>query len=132
MHSPTSSPSEAGSRAGHRQDVSTPSSWRILDEHVTLTLLATGGTVRPHTLRWRGSTWSVVGTAHHWSTWHALAVEQGDQDVPPTSRALRVEFWRFSAQTNPVAPVFHFEIRGREDHWRLARLGVVFDLPVDA
>lgn len=103
--------------------------WRPLDEAVTVTFSGVSAEAGPRTLRWRGSHWDVVGTTLHWGTWHALPVEPVRQDLPPTSRRLSTDFWRFAAQTSRVSPIFFFEIRGNGNQWRLVRLGAVFDLP---
>lgn len=104
-----------------------PAAWRAVDDDVTLTFDA-GAAGTPETLGWRGSSWQVVGVARHWNTWHFLAVEPAG-DPPPACRGLRTSFWRFAGQTNPVGPVFHFEVRGSGNTWRLVRLGFEFDLP---
>lgn len=105
-----------------------PASWRTVDDAVMLTFADDAPAAAPHIIRWRGSSWRVVGSARYWSTWHSLAVEPAG-DPFPTCRGLRTSFWRFAAQTGPVGPVLHFEVRGAGDTWRLVRLGAAFDLP---
>ena len=107
---------------------SEPAVWRTVDDHVELFFGDGASTAGPERLRWRGVLWHVVGTARSWSTWHSLAVDPAG-DPPPTCRGLRTRFWRFAAQTAPVGPVLHFEVRGSGDSWRLVRLGAAFDLP---
>ncbi len=102
--------------------------WRPFDEPVTVTF-GTGTSGPPLALRWRGSLWRVVGESLHWSTWRALPVEPRHPEDHAPTRGLRADFWRFRAQSNPVSPVLHFEVRRAGSGWRLVRLGATFDLP---
>ncbi len=103
--------------------------WRPLDEPVAVTFGAATSGPQPLALRWRGSLWRVVGESLHWSTWRALPVEPRHPEDHPPSRGLRADFWRFQAQSNPVSPILHFEVRRAGSGWRLVRLGATFDLP---
>ena len=103
--------------------------WRPVDEAVGLTFEDVDGRPQPCRLRWRGSLWQVVGPRRHWSTWRALPSTRADsEDVRPV-HPWRADFWRFQAQTGPVSPVLHFEVRRAGTDWRLVRLGATFDLP---
>jgi len=107
----------------------TPGAWRPVDEAVGLLFQDVDGVPQPCRLRWRGSLWHVVGTRRHWSTWRALpGTSSGLEDVRPV-HPWRADFWRFQAQTGPVSPVLHFEVRRAGQDWRLVRLGAGFDLP---
>jgi hypothetical protein len=105
--------------------------WRSFDEPVTVTFDAAAHGPRPLALRWRGSLWRVVGESLHWSTWRALPVAPRHPDDHPPTRAFTADFWRFRAQSTPVSPVLHFEVRRAGSGWRLVRLGTTFDLPGD-
>jgi hypothetical protein len=105
------------------------SGWRPLDEPVAVTFGAATRGPQPLALRWRGSLWRVVGESMHWSTWRALPVEPRHPEDHPPNRGFRADFWRFQAQSNPVSPILHFEVRRAGSGWRLVRLGATFDLP---
>lgn len=106
-----------------------PEAWRPVDEAVGLAFEDADGVPQPCRLRWRGSLWQVVGPPRHWSTWRALPSTRTDaQDVRPV-HPWRADFWRFRAQTGPVSPILHFEVRRTGTDWRLVRLGATFDLP---
>ncbi|PPB50216.1 hypothetical protein C4K88_06035 [Arthrobacter pityocampae] len=103
--------------------------WRPVDESVGLTFEDVTGVPQPCRLRWRGSLWHVLGPSRHWSTWRALpSTPTGMEDVRPI-HPWRTDFWRFRAQTGPVSPILHFEVRRAGTDWRLVRLGATFDLP---
>lgn len=103
--------------------------WRPLDEAVALFVSHVDGETRPERIRWRGSDWSVVGPARHWSTWRALPVMPPDDRGTAAVRGQTVEFWRFRAQTAPVGPLLSFEVRCGGHEWRLVRLGATFSVP---
>jgi hypothetical protein len=127
---PTSSESAPSTRPAHGAHRLEPAVWRAVDDDVDLTFEDTSDAA-PQTLRWRGSSYRVMGTARHWSTWHSLAVESAE-GTPPTCLGLRTSFWRFMAQTGPVGPVLHFEVRGTGNTWRLVRLGADLGLPASS
>lgn len=133
--------------------------WRPWDEAVELAFEVNDDPATPSCLFWRGSLWRVVGPSDHWSTWRALPVRDMTDGSAPTNRAQRADFWRFIAQTGPVSPLVHFEVRrssggagssepasrtaGSTDchptrprsagsgsaGWRLVRLGLSMELP---
>jgi hypothetical protein len=107
-----------------------PAAWRVVDDDVDL-VFDDATAAAPQTLRWRGSSYRVVGTARYWSTWHSFAVEAAAGPAP-SCRGLRTSFWRFTAQTGPVGPILHFEVRGAGTAWRLVRLGADFGLPASS
>lgn len=103
--------------------------WRPFDEAVTVTFETDPCGRRPLALHWRGSLWRVVGESLHWSTWRALPVAPSRPDHHPPPLGLRTDFWRFHAQSDPVSPLLHFEVRRAGAGWRLVRLGATFALP---
>lgn len=109
--------------------IDAPEAWRPVDEAIGLSFEDVDGVPRPSRLCWRGSQWQVVGPCRHWSTWRALPSTPADrEDVRPV-HPWRADFWRFQAQTGPVSPILHFEVRRVGKDWRLVRLGATFDLP---
>lgn len=110
--------------------------WRPCDEAVSVIFDACGNDgdgPRPLHLRWRGSSWRVVGPSRHWSTWRVLPVTlpsaaAATAGSAPTRR-WRTEFWRFRGQIDPASPILHFEVRRSDTQWRLVRLGASFELP---